>query len=138
MAAGAHCRHHERRDFLPARTTKGALLMKKIILTTAAGLAVLAAPLAATAAPWGHGRDGGGWNQGGRDGGWRGGRDDGWRGRDNGGGALAAGLFGLFLGSAIASNNHPYYGYEERCGWTTQRYVDYWGDVQYRQVQVCR
>lgn len=116
--------------------------MKKIILTAAAGLAVLAAPLAASAEPFGHGRDGGGWNQGGRDGGWRGGdgwRDhDGWRDRDGGGGALAAGLFGLFVGSAIANANHPYYGYEQRCGWTTQRYVDYWGDVHYRQVEVCR
>jgi len=104
--------------------------MKKIILTAAAGLAVLAAPLAASAEPWGHGRDGGGWNRGGGD-------RDGWRDRD-GGGALAAGLFGLFAGAAIANANHPYYGYEQRCYWTTQRSFDYWGDVHYRQVEVCR
>jgi hypothetical protein len=106
--------------------------VKKLLLTGAAGLAVLAAPLAASAHPYG-------------------GYDHG-----NAGAAVAAGLFGMFLGAAIASSGPHYapqsYGYDEpyaygqpygygdyqRCWWQTQPYRDYWGRIEYRQVQVCR
>src|SRR5581483_12513031 len=101
--------------------------MKKMITAAAAGLAVLAAPLAASAAPW---HEHGGY---------------GWRGHsDNVGPAIAAGIFGLAIGAALASSNHhpyygyadhPYYGYGERCGWRTERYVDGWGDVHVRRVE---
>ena len=48
---------------------------------------------------------------------------------------MAAGLFGLVLGAAIASD-HPYYA--PQCGWETQAYPGPYGTVQYEQVQVCR
>lgn len=108
--------------------------MKKLMLAVAS-LAVASAPLAASAQPYGHG--GGAWNGGGHDYG-RGG---------NGGAVLAAGVFGLIAGAAIADANHvdyaqPYaygapYGYGPRCGWQTERYVTRWGHVEYRQIQVC-
>ena len=98
--------------------------MKKLLLTTTAGLSVLAAPLAASAAPYGH------WDHD----------------RGNGGAALAAGLFGLVLGAALTSAAHsqPAYAYDDgyyyhqRCGWRTQAYRDYWGRLDYQQVWVCR
>jgi len=111
--------------------------MNKIMLALA-GLAVASAPLAASAEP-NHGRDGGSWNGGGRD--YRGGHD-----RGDGGAVVAAGLFGLFAGAALSSHHDydrgygydGYNGYEQRCGWTTERYVTRWGQVEYRQVEVCR
>jgi hypothetical protein len=43
---------------------------------------------------------------------YRGGYYDGYhRHHDNGGAAVAAGVLGLALGAAIASNGHPYYGH---------------------------
>jgi hypothetical protein len=115
--------------------------MKTLILAAAA-VATLAAPLAASAQPFG--RDGGGWSHAqpadfhggdrfGDRGGYRGG---------NGGAVLAAGVFGLILGSAIASShNYAYdrpYDYAPRCGWETRPYQDAYGYVHYGQVQVCR
>ena len=101
--------------------------MKKLILAVAS-LALVSAPLAASAAPFGHG---GGWHAG--------------RGYDRGhgaGGVVAAGLFGLIAGAAIADSYHqdyaPRYDYAPQCGWTTERYVNAWGHVEYHQVQVCR
>jgi hypothetical protein len=119
--------------------------MKKLLIAAAA-LTVAAAPIAASAAPYGFG---------GRaeavrvhDNGFRGqGYSRGWNGRyndgryndsrynDGRGAAVAAGLFGLVLGAAIA-NDHPYYA--QRCGWETQAYPGPYGQVQYEQVQVCR
>lgn len=103
--------------------------MKKLILAVAS-LALVSAPLAASAAPIGYGHGGGAWSGGrGYDGG-------------NGGGVVAAGLFGLIAGAAIASSYHqdyaPAYAYAPQCGWTTERYVTPWGHVEYRQVEVCR
>jgi len=92
--------------------------VKKLLLTAAAGLSVLAAPLAASAAPYGH------WD----------------RDRGDRGGALAAGLFGFVLGAALtdaAVHSQPYY-YHERCGWVEQPYRNYWGGFDYQQVWVCR
>ena len=110
--------------------------MKKIMLAIAS-LAVVAAPVAASAQSYGHGRDSGGWNN-------RGGYGRGERGdRGNGGAILAAGVFGLILGSAIASSNHSYgydrpYGYAQRCEWRNQAYDTGYGEIAYRQVEVCR
>ncbi len=118
--------------------------MKKFLIAAAA-LAVTAAPIAASAQPYGYGHDraavrtfdggrGGynnyrGYNRGYGDRGWDHDR------RDDRGGAVAAGLFGLFLGAALA-DNHPYY--ERECGWETQAYPGPYGGVRYEQVQVCR
>ena len=111
--------------------------MKKIMLAIAS-LAVVAAPVAASAQSYGHdnghGRDSGGWNN----------RGDYRRGdRGDGGAVLAAGVFGLILGSAIASSNHSYgydrpYGYAQRCAWRNQAYDTGYGEIAYRQVEVCR
>jgi hypothetical protein len=104
-----------------------------------ASLAVVAAPVAASAQSFGngHGRDSGGWNNRGDYG--RGDRGD----RGNGGAVLAAGVFGLILGSAIANSNHAYgyaqpYGYAQRCEWRNQAYDTGYGEIAYRQVEVCR
>jgi hypothetical protein len=110
--------------------------MKKLLIAAAA-LTVAAAPLAASAAPFGFGGRGEvvrTHNDGFRGNAYRG---RGWDGRySNGGGAaVAAGLFGLVLGAAIA-NDHPYYA--QQCGWETQAYPGPYGTVQYQQVQVCR
>jgi Ni/Co efflux regulator RcnB len=106
-------------------------MMKKLMLGAAA-LAITATPLAASAADWGHGRGdcGRGWDRGGE---WRdrGDRDDG-----NGGAALAAGLFGFVLGSAL--NHDRYDGYYQSCYWTTRPVEDAWGYVHYQRVEVCR
>lgn len=114
--------------------------MKKFLIAAAA-LAVTAAPIAASAQPYGYGGhdgrvavrtfngDRGGYNN------YRGQRGWDHDRRDDRGGAVAAGLFGLFLGAALASN-HPHY--ERECGWETQAYPGPWGGVRYEQVQVCR
>jgi len=108
--------------------------MFKTLLIASATLAVAAAPIAASAAPYG-----GQW--GGR--GFTGARLD----HGNGGAALAAGLFGLAIGAAIASNHDHDYGYgygygyrpyETRCWWETQAVRGPYGYVHYEQVQVCR
>jgi hypothetical protein len=132
--------------------------MKKLVMGIA-GLAMLAAPLAASAQSYGHGRDGGGWGRGGDHGGYgRGGygRGDYGRGgyeRDEGnGGAIVAGIAGLALGAALSDRGDygyaPSYGYAPaydygyayapRCFWQNQPYRTYYGGVAYRQVQVCR
>jgi hypothetical protein len=114
--------------------------MKELVMGLA-GLAVLAAPLTASAEPYGHGRDGG-----------REVRGDYGRGYYGGGAALAAGVAGLAIGAAIADQGGygyapaygyapPYeygYGYAPRCFWQSQPYRTYYGDIAYRQVQVCR
>jgi opacity protein-like surface antigen len=110
--------------------------MKKLLIAAAA-LAVTAAPIAASAAPFGFGGRGEVvrvHDNGFRGNGFRGGRWDGGY-NDGRGAAVAAGLFGLVLGAAIA-NDHPYYA--QRCGWETQAYPGPYGTVQYEQVQVCR
>ena len=109
--------------------------MKKLLIAAAA-LAVAAAPIAASAAPFGFGGRGEAVRV--HNDGYRGGYGRNWDGRYNdgrGGAAVAADLFGLFLGAAIASD-HPYY--QRQCGWETQAYPGPYGTVQYEQVQVCR
>ena len=111
--------------------------MKKFLIAAAA-LAVAAAPLAASADPFNHGGRGYQSDRGHEGGGYRGGYNRGWDGDrrgDDRGGAVAAGLFGLFLGAALA-NDHP--RYERECGWETQAYPGPYGSVRYEQVQVCR
>jgi hypothetical protein len=103
--------------------------MKKFLIA-AATLTMAAAPIAASAQPFG------GHGFGGRPayahGYYRGG---------NGGAAVAAGLFGLVLGAAIA-DSQPAYGYPPpyavQCDWETRAYPGPWGTVHYEQVQVCR
>ncbi len=102
-----------------------------------ASLAILAAPLAASAQSYGHGRDGGDYGRGGYD-------------RGAYGGALAAGVAGLVIGSALAgSGDYGYppsygyapaygYGYAPRCVWQAEPYRTYYGGVAYRRVEVCR
>ena len=114
--------------------------MKKLVMGLA-GLAILAAPLAASAQSYGHGRDGSRGDYG------RGyGRDD------NGGAAIVAGVAGLALGAALADrDDYGYapapaygyapgygYGYAPRCFWQSQPYRTYYGGIAYRQVEVCR
>ncbi|MFI4934944.1 MAG: hypothetical protein ACHP7N_10025 [Caulobacterales bacterium] len=113
--------------------------MKKLMIAAAA-LTMAAAPLAASAEPFG-GHDGrGGW-QDNRGGGWRGDRGG------NGGAALAAGLFGLVVGSAIANAHDNEYGYAQpygygdygpRCVWQSRPFVGPYGGVHYETVRVCR
>lgn len=116
--------------------------MKKLLIAAAALLTV-AAPVAASAAPFGFGyghgpevvrvHDDGFRGDGFRGYGWRGGYGPNWDGRysDGRGAAVAAGLFGFVLGAAL---DHPY---AARCGWVTQAYPGPYG-VRYEQVQVCR
>jgi hypothetical protein len=118
--------------------------MNKLVIGVA-GLAMLAAPLAASAEPYGHGgREGGGWDH----------RGDYGRGddRDGGGAALAAGIAGLAIGAALADRgdygsapsygyapNYDYgYAYGPHCFWQNRPYRTYYGGVAYRQVEVCR
>ena len=140
--------------------------MKKIFAAVAS-LSLMAAPLAASAQSFGHGgdhgggyshgdggqRSGGGEHRGGHGGGYRGygggyGRGYGY---DNGGAALAAGAFGLVVGSALASQSYGYdqpYGYAQpyaydddygaRCFWQNRAFRGRYGEIEYRQVQVCR
>jgi hypothetical protein len=113
--------------------------MKKLLIGAVA-LITAAAPIAASAAPFGHDSrpvavaNHSGWN-----GGYRGDfRGD----RGNGGAAIAAGLFGLALGAAIANSSQPEYapnysyGYGD-CGWQTQAVRGPYGQIRYEQVQVC-
>jgi len=134
--------------------------MKKI-LAAAASLTLLAAPLAASAQSLGHGGDhGGGYSHGnggqhyggGEHRGGYGGHGRGYgRGYDNGGAALAAGAFGLMVGSALASQSYGYdepygyaqpYGYDDdygaRCFWQNRAFRGRYGEIEYRQVQICR
>jgi hypothetical protein len=117
----------------------------KTLLIAAASLATIAAPIAASAQPYGYGHDGrgayqnsyrggdyrGGWGRGSY-GGYYG--DRGYDRGGNAGAAVAAGLFGFVLGSAL-SNDRPY---AERCDWETQAVRGPYGYVHYEQVQVCR
>ena len=120
----------------------------KTLVMGLAGLAILAAPLAASAEPYGHGRGGGGWNHE-----YRGGYGRGYdRGYDrDGGAAIVAGVAGLALGAALADRGDygyapdydygyapAYYGYAPRCAWRYQPYRTYYGGVAYRQVEICR
>ena len=117
-------------------------MLKKILIGTAA-LAMVASPIVASAQPVRS------WHAAHYD------RDHG-----NAGAAVAAGLFGLVLGAAIASSSHHDYDYNQgygynqgyeynqydgdyqpypvRCGWETRAYPGPWGSVSYQQVQVCR
>ena len=130
--------------------------MKKILIGAIA-LITAAAPIAASAAPFGHdGRQGavanrsdwrGGFrsdNRGGYRNDYRGDYRD-YRGERGGyGGAAIAGLFGLAIGAAVASSYQPAYaqdygygyGYGD-CGWQTQAVRGPYGQVRYEQVQVC-
>lgn len=99
--------------------------MIKFLLIAAAALSMVAAPIAASAQPYGHG----GYAHGGY--------------RGDGGAVLAAGLFGLVLGAVAAdAASQPvayapaYYG--PQCVWQTQAYRNAWGQLEYQQVQVCR
>ncbi len=100
--------------------------MKNLVLGAAA-LVMTAAPLAASAQPYGHD----------------------WHGGGNGGAAVAAGLFGLAVGAAIADSSYhrdyayqPTYaydgGYVQHCFWQTRLVRGPWGRVHYQQVEVCR
>ena len=125
------------------------------LLIGIASLAIVAAPLVASAEP--HGRDGGGYGGGygggdgdGDGGGYGGGGYGGYVGGDGDGlGAIAAGVAGLFLGSALANSGEddyaPAYGYGyvqpayvPRCFLQAQPYRTYDGGVAYQQVRVCR
>jgi hypothetical protein len=107
-------------------------MLKKVLIGTAAA-AMVAAPMAASAEPWGHERfehhHGG-----------------------DAGAAVAAGIFGLAVGAALASNHYDYdhrygygdYGYGDygyyrpvRCHWETRAYPGPWGGVSYQNVRVC-
>ena len=118
--------------------------MNKLLMTVAS-LAIVAAPLAASAQSFDHNR--------GHDRAASGRADHGrgWNDRDSGA-ALAAGVAGLFLGAALSNSqgydygrsygySQPYaydqgYGYD--CGWRTQAFQDRYGRVEYRQVNTCR
>jgi hypothetical protein len=104
--------------------------VNKSLLIAAASLSMVAAPIVASAQPYGGHFDRGHAERG-----------FGYRGdRDNGGAVLAAGLFGLVLG-AVAANSQPVYAqsyYGPQCGWETQAYRNAWGQLEYQQVQVCR
>ncbi|HEY1751932.1 MAG TPA: hypothetical protein VGG29_11740 [Caulobacteraceae bacterium] len=107
--------------------------MKKLLIGAAA-LITAAAPIAASAAPFHGGRTAAvAYHNG-----WRGDHRGG-----NGGAALAAGLFGLVVGAAIASSDRPDYaapsygyGYGD-CGWRTEAVRGPYGRIHYEQVQVC-
>ena len=109
--------------------------MKKLFIAASA-LLMAAAPIAASAGPFGHGFGRGGEVVRVHNGGFRGGYGPNWDGRygDGRGAAVAAGLFGFALGAAIASDQP----YVQQCGWETQAYPGPYGGVRYEQVQVCR
>ncbi len=129
--------------------------MNKLLMTVAS-LAIVAAPLAASAQSFDHNRGGGNNHGSGERQAGRGhgdnrdyGRGRGWNGA-NDGGAFAAGVAGLFLGAAL-SNAQSYdygqsygysqpYGYDQGygCGWRTQAFQGRYGNVEYRQVNTCR
>ena len=52
---------------------------------------------------------------------------------NDGGAALAAGVVGLALGAALASNSHPYYGHSYRHSYYAPGYYDY----DYPAYQTC-
>ena len=122
--------------------------MNKFLIGVA-GLSTLIAPMAASAQGYAHER--GDYGRGGYD---RGGYDRGDYNR--GGAAIAAGVAGLVIGSALASSGdrydndyrpaygyaqpYPYeaYGYAPRCYVQSRPYYTPYGDVAYRQVRVCR
>jgi hypothetical protein len=72
--------------------------------------------------------------------------------RNDSSGAVFAGIAGLLLGSALSSSQSDGYSqsygysqpydyspaYSQRCGWQNQAYEDGYGNVEYRQVEVCR
>ena len=105
-------------------------MMKKLLIGASA-LTMVATPIAASAAPWGHERFD--------------------HDRGDAGAAVAAGIFGLAIGAALASNHHDYddrygygYGYGDygyyapvRCHWETRAYPGPWGGVSYQNVRVC-
>jgi Ni/Co efflux regulator RcnB len=113
-------------------------MMKKLLIS-ACSLAMVAAPIAASAAPYGHG-----------DNNWRAPQSNSrnWNGgynrndnRHNGDAAIAVGLAGLFLTAAIiGSHNYDQPApYAARCDWETRAVPGpYYGQVRYEQVQVCR
>ena len=117
--------------------------MKKLLIGAVA-LITAAAPIAASAAPFGHGGRAGAvaYHNGGR-GGFGGNFRGDFRGErgGNGGAAIVAGLFGLAVGAAIANSQTEYapnygYGYGD-CGWQTQAVRGPYGQIRYEQVQVC-
>jgi hypothetical protein len=66
---------------------------------------------------------------------------DHWRHRHHGGGGTAAavvgaGALGLIAGSAIANSNSGRYR-DEECWLERRRYVDPYGRVSYRRIEVC-
>lgn len=91
-------------------------LMKKVLLATALGATALSAAVPAEAQRYGRG------------GGYRGGYGGGY-GRDNGGTAVVAGIAGLAIGAALASNRNDRYrdGYYQNRG-----YQPYYDDRYYR------
>jgi hypothetical protein len=106
--------------------------VNRFLLIAAASLSMVAAPIAASAQPFGGHAD-------------HGFAHSDYRGYHGDGGAvLAAGLFGLVFAAVVAdaANSQPvayaqpYYGPE--CGWQTQAYRNAWGQLEYQQVQVCR
>ncbi|HEX4098114.1 MAG TPA: hypothetical protein VHX64_15425 [Caulobacteraceae bacterium] len=114
--------------------------MKKIILGVAA-LILAAAPLAASAQPFGNGNHNGGYSQqrGNDNRGFDnrgGGRYDGYRG--NGGGAVAAGVFGFVFGSILTHALEQPVAYQQQCWWQNEPVQGPYGRVHYEQVQVCR
>jgi hypothetical protein len=133
-------------------------MVVKNILLVMASLAVVASPVVASAQPYGHSRDGGGWNgRGSQERGYDRGQGRGDYGRgydrdDRGTAVVAAGLAGLLLGTALSGSesrgysqsyaySQPYSyapAYTQRCGWQNRPYEDGYGNVEYRQVQVCR
>ena len=132
--------------------------MKKFLISAAA-LAMISAPIAASAQPYGHDRGGQAPVASHVDNGYR---DHG--GNSTAGPAIAAGIFGFILGAAISSSHQPTYaqdtrydygynggydngydggynygdGYSQRCRWETQAVQGRWGRVHYEQVQICR
>jgi hypothetical protein len=121
--------------------------MSKLLMGVAC-LALATAPVAASARPFAQ-NDGGHSQRIDTSHNVRGGNGRGgdWRGNDSGrgGAALAAGIFGFFLATAIANSNNNHnqaydqsnYGYAQNCEWRTQAYDVGYGRVEYRQVQVC-
>jgi hypothetical protein len=83
-------------DLIKEATMRKALTAAMAAITLAGGVLATAAP--AQAQRW-------------HDGGYRGDYGRHYDRRDNGGAAVAAGVVGLALGAALASNSHPYYGH---------------------------